>query len=83
SAGSVLIHNVEFGQIIDHEIYIENCLQPIIDEIKKRRPLSSTHSLKILHDNGKPHIHKAVSDYLTSEDVTIIPDPSDSPDLAP
>ena len=29
------------------------------------------------------HVHKAVCDYLESEDITILPHPPNSPDLAP
>lgn len=38
STSPVLIHSVERGQTIDHQYYIDNCLQPVIDEIKSQRP---------------------------------------------
>lgn len=83
STGPILIHRVERGQTVDHEYYIENCLQPVIQEVKKQRPLSGTHAIKLQHDNGTPHAHQAVSDYLRSEGVTIVPHPPNSPDLSP
>jgi hypothetical protein len=83
SAGPALLHQVESGQTIDHEYYIENCLQLVIDEIKKRRPSLGTRALKTHHDNGKLHINKAVSNYLRAEGVTIIPRPPNSSVLAP
>lgn len=83
STGPVLVHRVERGQTIDHEYYINNCLQPVLEEIKKQRPSQGLHMIKLHHDNGKPHAHKDVVSYLESEDVTIMPHPPNSPDLAP
>ena len=34
STGPLLIHHVERGQTIDHRYYIDNCLQPLVDEIR-------------------------------------------------
>jgi histone-lysine N-methyltransferase SETMAR len=83
STGPVLIHSVERGQTIDHEYYIDNCLQPVIDDIKNQRPSLGIRTIKLHHDNGKPHIHKDVVNYLESEGVTVMPHPPNSPDLAP
>ena len=62
---------------------MDNCLQPVIDEIKSRRPSLGIRAIKLHHDNGKPHIHKDVVDYLESEGVTVIPHSPNSPDLSP
>ena len=83
SDGPVLIHPVERGQTIDHDYYINNCLRPLVDEIKRQRPSYGTSRIKIHHDNGRPHIHEDVSKYLESERLTIIPHPPNSPDLSP
>jgi [histone H3]-lysine36 N-dimethyltransferase SETMAR len=83
STGPVLVHRVERGQTIDHEYYIDNCLAPVLEEIKNQRPSLGVHGIKLHHDNGKPHVHKDVISYLESEDVTIMPHPPNSPDLAP
>ena len=83
STGPLLIHHVERGQTIDHEYYIDNCLQPVLEEIKHQRPSYGTNRILLHHDNGKPHIHQDVSDYLESEGLTIIPHPPNSPDLSP
>ncbi len=37
----------------------------------------------MLHDDGPPHAHRDVVDYLTEEGIEIIPHPPYSPDLAP
>jgi hypothetical protein len=74
---------VERGQTIDHEYYIDTCLQPHVDEIKHQRPSYGTNRILLHQDNGEPHIHQYVSDYLESEGITIIPHPSNSLDLSP
>jgi len=83
SNGPLLIHRLERGQTIDHHYYIDNCLRPLIDKIKRQRPSCGTLNIKIHHDNGKPHVHKDVRAYLESEGVTIMPHPPYSPDLSP
>jgi histone-lysine N-methyltransferase SETMAR len=83
STGPMLIHRIERGQTIDHHYYINQCLRPLIDEIKRQRPSYGTRGIKIHHDNGRPHVHEDVSDYLESEGLTIIPHPPNSPDLSP
>ncbi|CAF1497357.1 unnamed protein product [Didymodactylos carnosus] len=83
SNGPVLIHKVDKGKTIDHNYYIENCLKPVINEIRKQEKSSRTKCIKSLHDNGRPHIHRDVIDYLTEEGIEIIRHPLYSPDLAP
>jgi len=61
SNGPVFIHCVERGQTIDHQYYINNCLRPVVDEIKRQRPLCGTHYIEIHFDNGRPNAHKDVS----------------------
>ncbi len=83
SNGPVLIHHMERGQTIDHHYYINNYLRPLIDEIKCQRLSCGTRGIIIHHDNGRPHVHKDVTSYLESEGITIMPNPPNSPDLAP
>ena len=52
STGPLLIHRVERRKTIDRQYYIENCLQSVIEEIKKQRSRSGTHAIKFHHDNG-------------------------------
>ena len=68
---------------IDHQYYIESCLQSVIEEIKKQRPRSGTHAIKLHHDNGGAHVHKDILDYLCSEGITVVPQPPNTPDLSP
>ncbi|CAF3823307.1 unnamed protein product [Rotaria sp. Silwood1] len=83
STGPVFIHHVEGGQTINHRYYIDNCLEPLIDNIKRQRPTCGVQGIKLHYDNGRPHVHKEVTNYLESEGITIIKHPPYSPDLAP
>jgi len=83
STGPVLIHRINRGQTIDHHYYINQCLRPLIDEIKRQRPSYGTDRIKIHYDNGRPHVHEDVTDYLESNGLTIVPHPPNSPDLSP
>ncbi|CAF4494723.1 unnamed protein product, partial [Rotaria socialis] len=81
--GPVLIHHVERGQTIDHDYYINNCLRPLVNEIKKQRSSSGTHAIKIHHDNARPHVHEDVFTYLESQGIMKMLQPPNSPDLTP
>ncbi|CAF3996902.1 unnamed protein product [Rotaria sordida] len=83
STGPGLIHSVKRGPTIDHQYYINNCLKSVIDEIRNQRSSLGTQAIKLHYNNGKAHIHGDVVNYLESEDVTIMPYPPNSPDLAP
>ncbi|CAF3602732.1 unnamed protein product [Rotaria sp. Silwood1] len=83
STGPVLIHSVEPRQTIDHQYCIKNCLQPVVDEIKNQRLTFGARAIKLHHDNGKPHFHKDVLNYLEAKGITVIPHPTHSTDLTP
>ena len=83
SNGPVLIHAVDNDETIDHDYYIENCLKPVVKEIRKQRKSNGTKGIKLLHDNASPHRHSDVINYLTEEGINIMPHPPYSPDLAP
>ena len=83
STALVVIHHVERGQTIDHQYYIGNCLESLIDNIKRQRPTCGVQGIKLHYDNGRLHVHKEVSNYLESEGITIIKHPPYSPNLAP
>jgi histone-lysine N-methyltransferase SETMAR len=83
STGPVLIHYVERGETIDHQYYIDYCLKSLIDNIKEQRPSCSVEGIKLHQDNGRPHVHRDVSNYLEFEGITIIPHPPNSPDVSP
>ncbi|CAF4590887.1 unnamed protein product, partial [Didymodactylos carnosus] len=73
---------------INDDPYITiNELEPesglIINEVKKQRPILGVQSIKLHHDNGKPHIHEDVVSHLQSEGVRVMSHPSNSSDLSP
>lgn len=75
STGPILIHRVERVQTIDHHFYINQCLRSLIDEIKRQKLSYGTRRMKIYYDNGRPHLHKNVPNYLESEGLRIIRHP--------
>ena len=77
TTGLVLIHYVDRGDTIDRRYYINNCLEPLIEEIRKQRPTSGTRAIKLHHDNAGD-----VVNYLKSESITIICQPVNSSGLA-
>jgi histone-lysine N-methyltransferase SETMAR len=83
SSGPILVHSLDEGDTIDRFYYIDNCLRPAIQVIKKQRPLTGTHGIKLLHDGARAHSAQEVKDYLKQEGINLIPHPPYSPDLAP
>jgi hypothetical protein len=82
SSGLAPIHKVDKDKTIDHNCYIENCLNSIINEIRKQETSSRTKCVRTLHDNGRSHNHRDLANYLTEESIEIMTDPPYSPDLA-
>jgi [histone H3]-lysine36 N-dimethyltransferase SETMAR len=83
SNGALWVHSVGKGQTVDNIYYINNCLRPVIEEVRKQRPKSGTKGIKLLHDNAQPHNHENVLNYLDQEGVNLMPHPRYSPDLSP
>ena len=83
STGPVWIHCVEWEPTANHQHYIDYCLKPLINNIKKQRSLCGVQGIKLHCDNQRLFVHKDVSNYLESEGITIIPHPPNSPDLSP
>lgn len=83
SSGWLWIHAVGSGQKIDGNYYINNCLAPSIEEIKKERPISGVKGIKLLHDNAKPHVAAETKTFLKEQGINVMPHPPYSPDLSP
>lgn len=81
--GPILIHQVPRGQSIDGSYYRVNCLEKLVEEIRKKRPVKKTHGIKLHFDNAPPHRNSIVNNYLAERSFTVIPHPAYSPDLAP
>ena len=72
-----LIHMAEAGNTISIS------LRYLFNNIKRKRPLSGLHGLKLHHDNARPHQTNDVKAYLQEEGMTLMRHPPYSPDLAP
>ena len=81
--GAELITWFERGKNVDSNAYIDYCLKPLVNSIKKQRTELGTSKLKFHHDNARPHTAKIVTEYLNEQNFTIIDHPPYSPDLAP
>ena len=71
------------GNTIDNIYYIENCLSPAFELIKRQRVSYGLRGIKLLLDNAKSHIHFNVSKFIESNVVIEIDHPPYSPDLGP
>ena len=74
------MHCIDEGKTIDHNYEFENCMKPVVKEIKKQRKSAGTEGLKLLQDTARPHIHSDVIDYLTEEGMNVMAHPLYSPD---
>jgi hypothetical protein len=82
SSKPALIHAVEKGVTTDNFYYIENCLSPTFESIKKQRRLSGLHGIKFLYDGAYPHIHYDLHNFIESNWLIEINHQLYSPDLA-
>ena len=71
----MLVDVLDKGKTVDHQYYLKNCLRPLVRSINSHRPQSGTTSIKLLHDNARPHIHKNVKNYLKSQHIKVIDHP--------
>jgi [histone H3]-lysine36 N-dimethyltransferase SETMAR len=83
SGGGVYVDWLDQKKTIDSQYYIENCLMPAFEEIKKKRPKSGLKGIKLLHDGARPHVKDTTEIYIQSSQIQIIDHPPYSPDLAP
>jgi len=83
TTGPVLIHSVKKGESIDSQYYIENCLAPAFEALKKERRSSGLRGIKLLHDGARPHIASNTRNFIESSGIIEIDHPPYSPDLAP
>ncbi|CAF3015565.1 unnamed protein product [Rotaria sp. Silwood2] len=83
TTGPELIHMVESGNSISGTYYKENYLESLFKNIRRQRPKSGLHAIKLHHDNAKPHHTKDIKTFLQEVGVMVMPHPPYSPDLAP
>ena len=46
-------------------------------------PFMRQHAVTLQHDNARPHVARVVTDFLTQQNVNVLPWPAVSPDLSP
>ena len=46
-------------------------------------PFVRQHAVTLQHDNARPHVARVVTDFLTQQNVNVLPWPAVSPDLSP
>lgn len=83
TTGTDLIHMTQLGDSVTGAYYRDNCLGPLFDGIRQRRPKSGVYGMKLHHDNAKAHHAKIVTEFLEQQGVIRMPHPSYSPDLSP
>ena len=80
--GPVFNHQVLRGQSVDGSYYRTNCLESLVEKIKKKRPVSRAHSIKLHFDNVSPHMTSTINHYLAKQSIIVMAHPVYSPDLA-
>jgi histone-lysine N-methyltransferase SETMAR len=83
STGHIQISYCDKGVTIDNQRYINDCLNPMIQEVESQRPECGVRDMYLLHDNARPHVHSNVRNFLESKGLKEIDHPPYSPDLAP
>lgn len=83
TTGPVQITYLDKGATIDNQVYINDCLSPMIQEVESQRPSHGVSDMWLLHDGARPHIHANVRNFLKSKGLKTIDHPPYSPDLAP
>ena len=83
STGVVFVDCLESGQTVSAIYYRDNVLKPVMEKVREQKVISGVKSMKILHDNARPHTAKLVKTYLQEEGIIAIDHPPYSPDLAP
>ena len=83
TTGPELIHMVDRGVTISGAYYQNNCLESLFHNIRRRRPKSGLHAIKLRHDNARVHQTNDIKTFLQEQGVMVMPHPPYSPDLAP
>lgn len=83
TTGPLLIQPFERTRKVDAPNYLENCLKPTFEFVKKIRKKKGVYGLLLLDDNASPHRTPDVIKYVQDMGMQIIDHPPYSPDLAP
>lgn len=80
--GVILVDFLQDRATIDSETYV-NTLRKLKEALRKKRPLKDIHSIKLHHDNARPHTSFFTTQAIAKMGWSVVPHPPYSPDLAP
>ena len=80
--GPVLQIPVPKGSSVTGKFYRESVLTRLVDFYQKRRPRTSVHDIKLLHDNAPAHKSATVQEYLKESGLNVLDHPPYRPDLS-
>ena len=75
SKGPVLHIPVPKGSSVTGKFYRESVLTQLVDFYQKRRPLTSVHGMKLLHDNAPAHKSATVQEYQKESGLDVLDHP--------
>ena len=81
--GPLLIHQVPSGITINAMYYRDQCLKPLVKNLHRKRPSSTSNGIKLHLENARPHVKDVVIHYLQEEKIKLMVHPPYSPNLAP
>ena len=82
SCGETVQVAIPHGKTDTGKLYRRLVMKKLENYVKKFRPRQGLQSLTILHDNAAAHTSKETVAFLEKKDLTILPHPPYSPDLA-
>lgn len=82
STGLIYTHYVPKGATINAEYFV-GILKTFLKVLKARRPHKWNTGWALHMDNARPHTARLTMDFIKAKNITLVPHPPYSPDLAP
>ena len=82
TTGSAFVDMIESRNSITGAYYRNNCLKPLFANIRRQRPKSGLHAIKMHHGNARVHQTKDIQIFLQEQGIIVMAHPPYSPDLA-
>ena len=71
------------GQMVNEQLYQETVAR-LRDAVRRKRPeMWENQTWMLLHDNVPTHVSLLISSYLAKYQISVVPHPTYSPELAP
>ena len=83
TTGSAFVHMIESRNSITGAYDKNNCLKPLFDNIRRQRPKSGLHAIKMYNDNTGVHQTKDIQIFLQEQGVMVMAHPPYSSELTP